>query len=118
MLRKIFLFGLLLGATFAGRAQFARQNFAPQVTTELSPAEAQRIRESMKGNPKNANSEASDPSSNQLVRALKNELQRIQDSVRSANKLGKLLNGQIQDSVLGEPDLEVSYPHSEYSYSC
>ena len=61
----------------------------------------------MKGNPKNANSEASDPSSNQLVRALKNELQRIQDSVRSANKLGKLLNGQIQDSVLGEPDLEV-----------
>ena len=107
MLRKILLFGLLLGATFASHAQFARQNFAPQVTTELSPAEAQRIRESMKGNAKNSTSEVNDQSSNQLVRALKNELQRIQDSVRLANKRGKLLKGQIQDSVLGEPDLEV-----------
>lgn len=107
MLRKIILSGLLLGAAFASHAQFARQNFAPQVTTELSPAEAQRIRESMKGNAKNATTEASDQSSNQLVRALKNELQRIQDSVRLANKRGKLLKGQIQDSVLGQPDLEV-----------
>ena len=61
----------------------------------------------MKGNAKNSTSEVNDQSSNQLVRAFKNELQRIQDSVRLANKRGKLLKGQIQDSVLGEPDLEV-----------
>lgn len=107
MLRKILLFGLLLGTTFTGQAQFARQNFAPQVTTELSPAEAQRIRANMKGNPKNVSSDASDESSNQLVRALKNELQRIQDSVRLASKRSNLLKGQIQDSVLSKPNLEV-----------
>jgi protein involved in polysaccharide export with SLBB domain len=107
MLRKHLYLCLLLGAALASHAQFAKQNFAPQITTELSPSDAQKIKATIKPGAVRRAPESVDATDNQIVRALQNELARIRDSVSTARTRRVALQGKTQDSSAKEAELVV-----------
>jgi len=98
MLRKLLLFCLLFCGLYPVNAQFAKRSFAPQVTTELSPEEAQRLRANFSSVKTKRPTEVTDKTDNPIVRALQNELQRLRDSVTQAQAKRMSLRGKPRDS--------------------
>lgn len=107
MLRKLLLFCLLFGGLSEVHAQFAKRSFAPQVTTELSPEEAQRLRANLNSAKTKRPTEVTDKTDNPLVRALQNELERLRDSVMQAQAKRMALRGRTRDSSEKEALLSV-----------
>jgi protein involved in polysaccharide export with SLBB domain len=106
MPRKLLFIIVVLCSTQVGYAQFAKRSFAPQVATELSPAEAQKMRESINGQKNRMTTNAVEPN-NTILRALQNELDRVRDSVASDKIRRKAPNGAPLDSSTQVASLEV-----------
>jgi protein involved in polysaccharide export with SLBB domain len=98
MLRKLILFCLMFGGLSTVHAQFAKRSFAPQLTTELSPEEAQRLRTNLSSVKTKRPSDVTEKTDNPIVRALQNELQRLRDSVMQVQVERMALRGKPRDS--------------------